>query len=276
MNNTLFSGNIQIIDEVTGAILYMGLSTYHIRRKDINRTGELLVYSQGSMITVTKNRSKAPATSPREWKRGRVQGFSKASRIRMMRTLARVNKEEIPYFVTLTYPKMWAENPKEWKRHLDLLFRRIKYKYPNFSAIWKLEFQKRGAPHYHLFIWGVGNKEFFKVWISRVWFEVVGSGDIKHLKAGTQVQNIKSWRGVMSYSAKYMSKEVSASEVGRLWGVVNRDFIPWSSIEKYKIFPRQVILAMRYMRRFAHIKSRDYASLTIFTENPKRWAYAVL
>ena len=57
------------------------------------------------------------------------------------------------------------------------------------STVWKREFQRRGAPHYHvlapvsLTIAGEPVKE----WISRTWYEVVASGNPKHLSAGTEV-----------------------------------------------------------------------------------------
>jgi hypothetical protein len=92
--------------------------------------------------------------------------------------------------------------------------------------VWKLEPQRRGAPHFHLLLFGL-EEGLSKDWLSRSWYEVVGSGDERHLRAGTRVEGIRSWRGVMSYAAKYLGKLESLPKdwlggVGRWWGVHNR------------------------------------------------------
>ena len=40
----------------------------------------------------------------------------------------------------------------------------------------------------------------FRRWLERIWFEVVGSGDEKHLLAGTSADLIKSHFGVCDMS----------------------------------------------------------------------------
>jgi len=193
-----------------------------------------------------------------------------------MRTLAKISKKKLPLFITLTYPSEFPVDSEIYKADLDKFFKRLKYRFPEFACIWKLEFQQRGAPHYHLLVWGLSIH--CRELISLLWFQVVGSGDIKHLKAGTQVQKIRSWRGVMSYASKYMGKlETGVSgQSGRFWGVSGRGYIPWSAIEEFKVFPGQVVMAMRYMRRYAGLKSRDYSSLSIFVNDVGKWKKALL
>jgi len=96
---------------------------------------------------------------------------------------------------------------------------RLERRYPGIVLIWRLEFQERGAPHFHLLVFNVERIDI--LWLSRAWFEVVGSGDIRHLKAGTQVQQVKSWRGVLYYVGKYLAKAAGVSfATGRVWGVI--------------------------------------------------------
>ena len=45
------------------------------------------------------------------------------------------------------------------------------------------------------------NKEIFE-WISATWYRIVGSGDEKHLKAGTRIEPIETWGGVIYYICK--------------------------------------------------------------------------
>lgn len=256
-----------------------GLSTCHICTKSIRKpekSAKITLYNDGSLVEVTKNRINPYAGQKRDWTRGKVKKFSKRSRTRLMRTLAKINRRKLPLFVTLTYPSEFPNDYQIYKDDLRKFFKRLQYRYPDFAAIWKLEFQKRGAPHYHLLVWGLSI--YCKQLISLLWYQVVGSGDPKHLLAGTQVQKIRSWRGVMAYASKYMGKlETDASGLsGRFWGISGRGCIPWSAIEEYDVYPGQVVLAMRYMRRYAGLKSRDYSSLSVFVNDPNQWKRALL
>jgi len=173
--------------------------------------------------------------------RGEINQFSRASRKRMLDTLCKLRVSAgLPQFATLTYPGEFPHDSKVWKNHLDLFGKRLAFSYPESSAIWKLEPQKRSAPHFHLIIYGVPFDRSFKEWLSRSWFEVVGSGDERHLRAGTNVQAARSLQGVKAYASKrYMGKELSPEELqdhaekvagwaspGRFWGVLNRDCLP--------------------------------------------------
>ena len=56
--------------------------------------------------------------------------------------------------------------------------------------IWKLEFQRRGAPHFHILIaQPSGDLRTFRAWLSEAWAEVVGHTDAHqrelHRRAGT-------------------------------------------------------------------------------------------
>jgi hypothetical protein len=128
-------------------------------------------------------------------------------------------------FVTLTYPRAWPGSWSTWKRDLDAMLKRFRRKFPAFGAVWKLEPQKRGAPHFHLL--AVGVPFIAKAWLSEAWYDVVGSRDPRHLAAGTQVQLARSHRGVVSYAAKYTAKAQLLppswqAGVGRWWGVSGR------------------------------------------------------
>jgi len=260
-----------------------GLSTHHICRKNPeSRHGSVTVYPQGSLLTVSKNRINPYAGSKRAWSRGVIQEFSVASRRRLMQSLAKVRRGggrggEMPQFVTLTYPADWSRDYEVWKNDLRKFLQRLQYRFPAFAAFWKLEFQKRGAPHFHMLVWGLphyGMKDL----IAELWYQVVGSGDEKHLRAGTQIANIKSWRGVMAYASKYLGKsqENYGLPVGRFWGIFNRAGIPWSDKVVYLLTQGQVVMAMRYMRRYANLRSRDYSSLSIYINSPPDWERALL
>jgi hypothetical protein len=183
-------------------------------------------------------------------------------------------------FVNLTYPNEWPQDPLEWKRHHKNIMDRLYYHFPHAgSTIWRMEPQKRGAPHFHMLVWGVGYWDLRK-FMPRAWYEVVGSNDPLHLNSGTNIEIIRSWRGVTSYVSKYIAKVEHLppgwEQVGRMWGVVKRDRLHWSRVQEYKVFQKQAVMAMRYMRRYAKLISRDYASLSIFINHPDQWKRALL
>lgn len=281
-DNTIIINNY-IVNQLTGEIIgifppagdedgknpAVGLSTFHNTRK-INKVGVIRVYPEGSIIEVSKNRDSV-STDLEIPCRGKITGFSKKSRLRLLKTLGKVSKKELPYFITLTYPEKFPDEKEVYKSDLEKFIKRLVYRFPKVSGFWRLEFQKRGAPHYHLLVWGLPNADLTR-YISNIWYQVVKSGDIKHLHAGTQIKKVRSWRGVMSYASKYMAKEGDyGQEVGRIWGVFNKNCVPWSPVLEIEISQQKVVQLMRLMRRYARIKSRDYASLTIFIKNPDDW-----
>lgn len=176
-----------------------------------------------------------PRPAQKRAARGIITGFSAASRKRLIELMASINRTRVrhmPLFVTLTYPGTWVDDPKAWKKHLDTWLKALERKYHGTSAVWKLEFQSRGAPHFHVLLFGIPwlNNQ----WLSRTWFRIVGSGDVRHLQAGTQVKRVKSWRGVMSYASKYLAKktiEGLALMVGRYWGVFHRERLPFDLVQ---------------------------------------------
>src|SRR5690606_31407134 len=92
-------------------------------------------------------------------------------------------------WVHLTYPGEFCADGRTVKGHLSAFYRRWKRRFGPPRGAWKREFQRRGAPHFHLLLsWpeGVGLGPL-RLWVARAWYEVVGSDDPEHLVAGTSV-----------------------------------------------------------------------------------------
>lgn len=176
---------------------------------------------------------------PRGGARGVVTAWSPRSRRRMVRALSEIEFVGHGWgMVTLTYPGDWiavAPSPKVAHEHLRTLQKRWERKFGRLEATWKLEFQRRGAPHFHLLcrIPAIALPTM-RAWVARQWFEIVGSGDERHLRAGTAVD--VSWRGwngsaaIARYFAKHglwSTKEYQHDvpeeweTTGRWWGVWN-------------------------------------------------------
>ena len=168
--------------------------------------------------------------------RGKIKGMSGKSRRTFMERLMGLDWETMigegkrrsgkarSVFTTLTYPSAYAPDRKVWKRDLQVFIQRLYREYGEVleGLIWKFEFQKRGAPHFHSLV-GFNEQidlNALRVWVSLAWYEVVGSLDEKHLRAGTNVRGVYGpIDRLMRYMAKYMGKrEKATEETGRVWG----------------------------------------------------------
>jgi hypothetical protein len=160
--------------------------------------------------------------------RGDIKRFSASAGSRM-RSYLRECMAEYGFMVTLTYPGFFTSNGQESKEHLRRMLQEIKREaqrcgadMSKFSLFWFLEFQGRGAPHYHIFSTWNPNKN----WLSSRWYEIVNSEDERHLRAGTNIEVLRAGRaGTISYAAKYANKAEQKDvpegyeNVGRFWGI---------------------------------------------------------
>jgi len=144
--------------------------------------------------------------------------------------------------LTLTYPKIYPADGKIVKKHLNRILKCLRP--TSYSYLWFLEFQRRGAPHLHILLsQRVGHNS--QRWISKRWYEIVGSEDPKHLAAGTNWENVRKADGAKRYAIKYATKPdqkqvpVEFQNVGRFWGC-SRSVKPQMKREVQITHPRQI------------------------------------
>jgi hypothetical protein len=149
--------------------------------------------------------------------RGLVTGFSRASRKRFIEQLVRLDADRVKgaLVITLTYGQSYPD-PREAKYHEQLFWKRLLYAFPEASAFWRLEFQKRHnvgrlypAPHFHLVVFGVPYID--KAIIKRIWGGVIGEKYWDHSKSPieepiTQIDRMKNTRQLFGYVSKYIAK----------------------------------------------------------------------
>jgi len=203
-------------------------------------------------------------------KRGEICGFSAKSRLRLLKSMACVNYEKagLPTFLSLTYHMDWGES-KDWKRNLDTFIKSLRRKWPEAWGLWKLEFQKRGAPHYHLLLWGGPEVKGYRVPYGNGKFKVKTYGvqkcpehapifDFLMRNWGaaygyTRIEPIQSIQGVMAYTGKYLGKvqeNESGEKTGRVWGVINRK--AWKkNVEEHFVDNREAFRFRRVARKWA-------------------------
>lgn len=204
--------------------------------------------------------------------RGKVRGFSRKSRKRMIEMMAAQRHGTPQSFLTLTYPDEIFPfgRPGLWKRNLEAFRRRFEREYPEKRAIWRLETEKRKsgrflgavAPHFHMLVWDVDSDEL-ATWARQAWWEIVGSQLNKHKEHGTHCAPIRSRKHAYWYVSKYVAKvestddDILNSEVGRRWGRigqfdVSESFTATMTRSEYVQFRRLIAGWMK-------AKRRDYA-----------------
>ena len=159
--------------------------------------------------------------------RGEVTGFSHESRKRMLEMINSLEFERVT-FVTLTYPAVFPEDGRTVKEHLRRFRARIEKKFGNLRIVWRMEYQKRGAPHFHLII--LDAPFICRWWLSKAW---VDSNDTKswlNFRFGSNIKGIANKgdsKKVINYVCKYAGKEEeherddTNSWCGRFWGKWN-------------------------------------------------------
>jgi len=150
-------------------------------------------------------------------KRAKIINFSKRS-LKRLKHLVRNSSNIWKSIITLTYPSNFSLDGRLVKSHLNAFLQYLRRR--NIKYLWVLEFQQRGAAHFHILVSDYINKNE----LSNEWYNVVSSGDEKHLQAGTQIQAIKSEKHLFSYLYSYVNKlhqkvvPVLFQSVGRFWG----------------------------------------------------------
>lgn len=150
--------------------------------------------------------------------RGAITRWSRAS-VRRFMLITKNARCEWVGLITLTYPSEYSADGKAVKKQLNSFLQYLRRL--DVTYCWVLEFQLRGAPHFHILVSDYVPKDD----VARRWFNIVGSGDEKHLRAGTRVEGVNGdknrlLRYLFSYLRKADQKKVPEEYigVGRFWG----------------------------------------------------------
>ena len=204
----------------------------------------------------------APGKAPKERrdyvaKRGEIRGFSYHSRRRLGELIASLDWSRLfedgysVYWATSTYGlDFYMEHRREEgliKQDLNALHVYMKRWVDGYrAAIWKLEFTRRGVPHYHFLIAAdTRNLKGFREEFKRAWVGAVFRSGLKDTakvdfdkmeKASTNVERVlrdNLGHVLLQYVAKYTFKGWGKGDhvwTGRFWGVFNRSF--WKGYQR--------------------------------------------
>lgn len=196
-----------------------------------------------------------------------------------MRIIASLERGERPIFVTMTYPDIFPGELSKWKRDIDVFGKRLARRHPEAGFLWRIEFKERKsgvsageiAPHFHLLVYGAGYRDLLG-WVPAAWWSVVGSANEAHLRAGTRVERIHSWGGVMRYVGKYIAKEEDYPEdwCGRAWGIIGRASLPWAVEIIISLTGDQAKKLVRLGRKMIKAKGRSFSYGLTWIVNAER------
>jgi hypothetical protein len=194
----------------------------------------IAVEFQGSVVRV-KNVSALCAPPRTSVKRGTVRDFSAKSRKRLIDLMARLDLDGVrTVFLTLTFHA--TTEASECKAAFKRFRMWLHNHQPQASALWRVELQERGTPHYHLIVFNLPYIKQSK--LQALWTRCTREDlSIIHIKL------LKNKQHAMSYVSKYVAKHDAPAEgesdaegetsfnhapywQGRHWGVVNAEAVP--------------------------------------------------
>jgi hypothetical protein len=266
----------------------VGLSEAHIRPR-VEKHGEKegIRIAKGGSLVAFRARAKDTQDQNRRGggRRGVILGMSRAAARRFLEFVNGIDLEGLPcgewIDFELTFPGEFP-TPKRGKRFLMAFRRRFERRFGKRGVFGVQESQLRGAPHYHLLA-NVSPAEVMggifslREWCAQTWYDIVGSGDERHLRAGTSVTVVNVLSRLASYCANYCGKAEQKTFVdhetgevmpaGRFWFRWNRAMMP-SHVEEVLLTAAQVYRFRRQMRRllWARRKARHRTKL----QNGKR------
>jgi len=182
-----------------------------------------------------------------------IKEFSPRSRVRLLKLVSRldISQEKYPVFITLTFAQKYP-SPQQAKEYMRLFVRKLNRRSSReISAIWRLEFQERGAPHFHLIVFGMDYIK--KEYVAKLWANTIGkkywdTSKDEPAYPFTRIEGVQQHRKLIYYVSKYVAKADPKPEgqgsacgfnsvlymdaIGRFWGVIKRNILPMAEIKR--------------------------------------------
>jgi len=209
--------------------------------------------------------------------RKKITGFSAASRRRLLRFMARLLVSSVrATFITLTFSEKVSN--EEAKNVLKRFVMRLRRAYPEASGVWRMEYQERGAIHFHLLMFRL---PFIKQSdLQRTW-----EACTREVRSIVDIRLVRGTRQVMGYVSKYIAKKsqvtsgTSLDDVsyqharddlssGRFWGWINKEALPLGEKIVGLLFKRDAILQVSRRSWYLIGSDNEYNSVSfhLFTD----------
>ena len=175
--------------------------------------------------------------------RSEIKGFSNQSRNRLRQALMLIDWESVAadrenaawgsaFFVSLTYPKNYPDDSKIIKAHFRAWVERVVRALGKVGIFWKLELQRRGAPHFHVVIFTPERSAWLNVKkASWSWKEIVDGAKNVHVQT-VFIEDGNTF-ALMFYLMEYLGKKWKSDKPwGRVWGFRYKDLVPMVPAEE--------------------------------------------
>jgi len=169
-----------------------------------------------------------PSCSPPERECFDITGFSQKSRKRLFDKFNKIRYSEygIPLFLSLTYHYDDPTNQISLKLQLRNFLKRLFRLLPDHHYIWKLEYQDRGVPHFHIIIFPLDKSaDFFTPEIIKSindhWLSVKTCKCKSCTKYAVKTVKVDTLTMALSYISKEIAKvqdRYESHDLGRIWG----------------------------------------------------------
>lgn len=167
-------------------------------------------------------------SEPPEREENDITGFSIKSRLRMFNLFTRINYSlyGFPIFSSNTWQHDFPSDRVEIKSFLKNYYEGLKAKLPPHKIVWKLEYQKRGAPHYHFMLLPTDRSIDFR---QANYMKIINDEWLKRKKCkcddckkySVKVKAVNDFKHAMIYISKELAKVGTGyhkHDLGRIWG----------------------------------------------------------
>lgn len=263
------------------------ISTKYSPTRKPRGTETLVMTFQGKYVRAqVKHTTSQP---PPHNKRATIKDFSPQSRGRLFDLFNKMELKSKVVFITLTYERCDTDASTA-KENLFAFVKRLQRRFPRkpMSFVWRMEFQERGAIHFHIL--AVGLPFVPKEKIQTLWAAVTCQ-----VRPFTRIEMIFSSKKVMNYVAKYVAKvnppeiggfnlptylaayqSQNGDEIGRVWGVIGKKYLPMAECVTIECaFNYAKFMQFRYIASHQYPPIWDSLSLgfRLYVLSAKQWEH---
>lgn len=216
-----------------------------------NSTGRKLQVYENSLYLKKTYTSESKKPPPKR-KEKDIQRFSKKSRTRMFHRLNQLQVSQLStgLFTSCTFHEDYEISQEFIDEKRQKFLRILRDKIKDLVYVWRVEFQERGAPHFHFIFWTLNPElNFESVYYKRIirdaWYQVKECQCKGCRRHSVKTLTVSSFRKTAGYVSKYIAKEdeeIPEECTGRRWGwssntpanpVLDVEILPWQE-EKLK------------------------------------------